>query len=385
MIRLLCRVSVPLLLILTLSGCTDIVEPNEIAFVLGTAIDHTDNGEVEVSHQIVIPTQKNVPFQGGSGNSEGFVVQSATGKDVFEASQKIQKKVSRRLMTSHRIVIAISENYFNKNDASKLFDKLNRDPANNQRDLTVMIKGSAKQFLMLGHPMEHLSSIAAGKELQINGLRSFSTRQFIIDSVAEGTRPLVPALQSQTYRLSSQETTPIAGLSGYAVLNKRLKVKGVLNDMEGSGVVWMAGKGTFQGITVPWKDGTGYLSFRLTRLGRRIHSGNGKPEQVHLTVKAQAYLLENTTSLDMSEVNDMMEAQRYVNTQVQKELQAAMDKVKQWGTDVFGIGEHLHRKYPYWWKSQKADWDEAFKHIDVSVKADIQLRSFGASGAQLNR
>lgn len=382
MIRLLFRRTVPFVLSLILSGCTDIVEPNQLAFVLGTSIDPAEGGQIEVGHQIVIPTQKSGPFDGLSESSEGFVVLSATGRDVFEASEKVQKKLSRKLMTSHRILIAISEDFINKNDVSALFDKLNRDPANNERDVTVMIKGSAKQFLMLGHPMEHLSSIAADKEMQVNGLKSFSTRQFIIDSVSEGTRPLLPTLQIQNAKLSSKITTPIAQWSGYAFLNKQLKVKGTLNETEGSGVLWMSGKMTSQGLTVPWKDGKGALSFRLTHLRRQIRSG-GNPEHVVLTVKAQAYLLENTTSLDMSDLNNKRMAERYVNDQLQKDLQAAMDRVRNWGTDAFGIGEHLHRKHPYWWKKQRDDWDDKFKSLNVTVKADIKLRSSGTSGAQL--
>ncbi|MBW7454092.1 Ger(x)C family spore germination protein [Paenibacillus sepulcri] len=378
---------VSLIFLLSSSGCTDIIEPNQLAFVMGTAIDHTDDGGIEVSHQIVIPSQKSGPFQGGSsGSSDNFIVVSATGRDVFEAFQKIQRKLSRRLMTTHRILIAISEEYFNKHDVSKLFDKLNRDPANNLRDITILIKGGrARDFLMLQPPMEHLSSIAAGKELQINGMNSYSSRQFIIDSLSEGIRPLVPILQIKNIKMGSKEPGPIAVLSGFAVLNKKLKVTGLLDDAEGSGAAWMTGKGTSQGATIPWKDGSSVLSFRLTHLKRRIQSVRGNdPTRIVLTVKAEAYLLENTTSLDMSEADNMIAVQTYVNKQLQKELQLTMDKVKQWGSDVFGIGEHLHRKSPYWWNLQKDDWDENFKKTDVTVKADIQLRSFGLSGAPLN-
>ncbi|MBS4195160.1 Ger(x)C family spore germination protein [Lederbergia citri] len=386
MIRRMLLISFFFIIILTAPGCGDIVEPNQLAFVLGSAIDIVDSGEIEVSHQIVTPIQKNGPFKGSSENSKSFFIISAKGRSVFEATQKIQKKLSRRVLTSHRTLIAISEDYFNKNDVSNIFDKLNRDPANNQRDITVMIKGNAKEFLMIGHPMEHLSSIGTGKELLINGLNSFSTRQFIIDSITDGVRPLVPTIRIENKKLSIDEETPIARISGFSVLNKQLKIAGVLNNTEGAGAVWMAGKGTYQGITVPWKDGKSTLSFRFTNLRRQIHSETETqniPGQVLLTVKAQAYLLENTTSLDMSEVDHMIAVKQHVNKKIQKDLQKTVDKVQEWGPDVFGIGEHFHRKHPYWWKSQKDDWDEKFKKIDVTVKADIELMSVGTSGRQL--
>lgn len=386
MIRVVIQTCASLILILFSSGCTDFIEPNQLAFVMGTAIDHAENGAIEVSLQIVIPSQMNGPSKGGgSGDSDSFLVMSAKGKSVLEATQKIQREMSRRLLTSHRIMIAISEEYFNKNDVNKLFDKLGRDPANNQRDITLMIRGgSAKEFLMIKHPLEHLSSMAAGKELHINGMKSFSTRQFIIDSISEENRSLVPILQIKNYKVSSKKKDPMAVLSGYAVLNKKLKIGGILDDIEGSEAAWMSGKKSLQGVTIPWKDGNGNLSFRFTHLERQIQSvSDNDPRRIVLTVKAQAYLLENTTTLDMSEVDNMIEVQKYLNEQVKKKLQLTLDKVQQWGPDVFGIGAHLHRKYPYWWKSQKDDWDENFKKIDVTVQANIQLRSIGVTGGQL--
>ncbi|MBD2872089.1 Ger(x)C family spore germination protein [Paenibacillus arenilitoris] len=386
MIRFVLLTCVSLLLVMSASGCTDFIEPNQLAFVLGSAIDHAEDGTIEMSYQIVIPSLQGGPSKGeSSGDSAPFFVMSAKGKDVFEATQKIQLKMSRRLLTSHRVLIAISEEFFNKNDASKLFDKLSRDPANNLRDIIIMIKGgSAKEFLMIKHPLEQLSSIAAGKELDINGLKGFSSRELIIDSLSRGIRPLMPIIQIEDKKLSGKKTSPIAALSGFAVLNDRLKVKGLLDNNEGSAAIWMQGKGTFQGVTMPWKNGQGTLSFRLTRLERKLRSAPGNdPGHIVLMVKAQAYLLENTTPLDMSEVKNMLEVQKHINEQIQKDLQLTMDKIRQWGPDVFGIGEFLHRQYPYWWKSQKDDWDEKFKTIDVTVKANVRLRSTGTSGAPL--
>ncbi|MDR6554147.1 Ger(x)C family spore germination protein [Paenibacillus qinlingensis] len=385
MIRVLSQTCFSLFLIVFFTGCTDFVEPNQLAFVVGTAIDHVENGNIEVSHQIAIPSQMNAPKSGGTGNADSFFVMTAQGKDVFEATEKIQRDMSRRLMTSHRILIAISEEFFNKNDISKLFDKLGRDPANNQRDITLMIKGSsAKDFLLLKHPLENLSSIAAGKEIQINGMRNFSTRQFIIDNVSEEHRSLVPTFQIKNRKVNTKKEEPLAIFSGYAILNKNLKVSGLLDDAEGSDVAWISGKEKSQGLTITWKDGTGILSFRLTHLRSHFQSvSDNDSHRVAVTVRAQAYLLENTTSLDMSAADNILEVQQYVDEQVQKKLQLTLGKVQNWGTDVFGIGAYLHRQYPSWWKSQKEDWDDNFKKVDVTVQAKILIRSLGTLGGQL--
>ncbi|SFS62641.1 Ger(x)C family spore germination protein [Paenibacillus sp. BC26] len=384
MIRLIRFLSIASMLLLSLPGCTDFVEPNQLAYILGTAVDHADDGEIEISNQIVIPSQLKGSGQGGeSGSEDNYLVVSAKGKDVFDATQKIQSKISRRLMTSHRIIIAIGEEYFRKQEVSKLFDKLGRDPANNLRDTILLVRGSrAKDFLMLQHPMEYNSSIAAGKELHINGLHGFSSRELVIESLSEGTRPVLPYLQIQEVKYNSKSKKPIASVAGFAVMDKKLKIKGFLDAAEGSQAIWMIGKGNYGGITIPWKKDEGVVSFRLTHQSRRVHAGKD-PTHVVLTVTGQAYLLENTTSLDMSESVNMIAIQKYLNEYIQKDMQLTMNKIQQWGPDVFGIGEYLHRKHPTWWKKQKADWDANFKNIEVKVKATIQLRSTGVTGAQL--
>ncbi|MCM3628361.1 Ger(x)C family spore germination protein [Paenibacillus glycanilyticus] len=373
------------ILLITSAGCTDFVEPNQLAFVIGSGIDYAGDGMIEISHQIAIPSKLSGSSQGGGpSDSESFIVVSAKGRNVFEANEKVQRKISRRLMTSHRTLVVISDELAEKMDLNKMFDKLNRDPANNQRDLLIMIKGSAKEFMKIKHPLEQLSSIATNKELLINGWNHYSIRQFMIDYAAEGTRAVLPFLQIDNNR-EEKDKVHLVLLSGYAVLNKQLKIKGILNDSEGDRAVWMAGRGTFQPLTIPWKEGNGRLSFRLTHLERQIHLANGKNHgNIQMTVKAQAYLLDNTTELDMSNVNNMVMVKKYLDERIQKDMQVTFNSIQQWGPDIFGIGEYYHRKHPYWWKSQRDDWDENFKKINVSIKANILLRSTGTSGGQLN-
>ncbi|AZN41391.1 Ger(x)C family spore germination protein [Paenibacillus albus] len=383
MVKLVIITCISFIVLSVSSGCTDFDEPNQLAFVIGTAIDCADNGEMEISQQIVITSQ--TPSKGGSfSGSNNYIILSAKGKDIFEAQQKIQRETSRRLMMNHRILIAISEEFFNKNDVRKIFDKLGRDPANSLRDIIVLIKGSsAKQFLKMKHPMEPLSSIGEDKKLHTNAIRSFSSRTLIIESLTDGIRSMLPVIQIKQPKNNSKIMNTNMIVSKYAVLDKQLKVRGILDDVEGGRAGWMSGNETVQGVTIPWKDGKSYLSFRLTHLKRRVHATSvdgADKKQVVMSVKAQAYLLENTTPLNLSDVNNVIVIQNYMDEQLEKELQQTMDKVQSWGEDIFGIGEFLHRKYPYWWKSHKTEWEQHFKDIDVKVKVNIDFKSIGMIG-----
>lgn len=385
MIRLLLVICLSFCAVSFISGCTDFVEPNQLAFVVGTGVDLAEDGLIEISHQIVIPSQQNSPNNSGSGSTDSFFVMSAKGKNIFEATQKIQLKMSRKILTNHRALIVIGEPYFKNNHIVEMFDKLSRDPANNLRDHIIIVKGtSAKDFLMLKHPLEPFSSIAATKELQINGIDHITTRELIINSVTEGVRPVMPVVQIENIKMSSKKTEQNAVLSGYALLNSKLQIKEILDITEGSNAIWLTGKGTYSGVTISGKEGKGNLSFRLTHLNRRISTAKGnEPGHVVLTVTAEAYLLENTSELNMSETNNIIEVEQHLNDQMRMKLKAIVDKVQRCGTDIFGVGEYLHRRYPYWWKAMKDDWDEKFKTIDIEVQSRIQFRSIGVSGGQL--
>ncbi|MNF08614.1 hypothetical protein D3C80_2090760 [compost metagenome] len=47
-------------------------------------------------------------------------------------------------------------------------------------------------------------------------------------------------------------------------------------------------------------------------------------------------------------------------------------------SDIFGLGEELHRQYPKLWRSYRKHWDESFQSVKVSVKSDVAIRRIGS-------
>lgn len=77
-----------------LAGCWDRTELNEQAIWLATGWDIDEEGEIEISGQIIIPAKIQMK-EGGSGEDTFFVV-SSKGDNVGDILDDIQKKTTKK-------------------------------------------------------------------------------------------------------------------------------------------------------------------------------------------------------------------------------------------------------------------------------------------------
>ena len=67
--------------------------------------------------------------------------------------------------------------------------------------------------------------------------------------------------------------------------------------------------------------------------------------------------------------------------EAQKQVQQTINKVQEeYGMDIFGFGEVIHRKNPIRWKSLKDHWDQTFPNTAITVKANIKINRIGKEG-----
>ena len=49
----------------------------------------------------------------------------------------------------------------------------------------------------------------------------------------------------------------------------------------------------------------------------------------------------------------------------------------QFGSDVIGFGETLHRRMPAEWKKRKPDWDEEIRGLDADISVSFEVKRSG--------
>lgn len=91
-----------------LTGCWDRKEVNDMALVLGAAIDKAGDKHIELTIQTLQPRNVSSDRQ-GSGSGPIISVRSAVGENLADAASKLQTKISRQIFWGHCKVFIIGK------------------------------------------------------------------------------------------------------------------------------------------------------------------------------------------------------------------------------------------------------------------------------------
>ncbi|MBV7507805.1 Ger(x)C family spore germination protein [Bacillus sp. sid0103] len=374
-----------------ISGCWDSKELNERAIWLASGYDSAKNNGVEISGQIVIPS--NMQTQGGSGGAteKGFFTISASGKNPMDCLDNIQLKLPRELFTGQRRVIILGEQ-FARRGLKKMMDANQRSPEVSLRTDIFVIKGAtAKEALSLTNPLEKPPATAALSIHEESGGRGNTTYlNFMSAANSDGLRPTLPVLEfssSQNGKKAGKvgsANPPLLRVAGVAIFDQNLKMRGLLNMEENKHMLWVMGILKKFTISIAKKDSN--ASLQLNRISSKIkpHISHHNQIKFIVTLKGEGSLRESNSNLDVQYHNNLKQREKEFETYAQKQVQQTIKKVQnEYGLDIFGFGEVIHRKNPKKWKSLKNDWDKKFSEAEITVKADVKITDIGMNGPSL--
>lgn len=364
------------------TGCWNHMEPDQLSFVTGNGIDLTEDGKLEASTLVVVPTGVAGGGQiSGGEKKESFHVISATGINVTEAIVNIQAKLSRVVFQGHREIVLVGQRLAEQGIGETIDPFLRNGQSHMQSLIFVVKSGNPKDVFSNEPKFEPYISTALQDEQTALGFKPYLSREFIADVVSDGTQPLLPVV--------SLNSTKNFSYSGSAILNKDdgVKLVGFLNRKESYYVSWMTDRLTSLTLTSFVPKGNGNVSVRLEKLGRRIRVKKVDERiqfDVHLI--GVGTILENNTNLDPSRRKDLLLIQDELSHKTQKYIQLLVKKVqKKYKMDIFGFGESVHQQYPQKWKTLKKNWPKTFPTVDVSVKLDLQINDPGLTNSSLNK
>lgn len=383
--KALCMILVVSLVFLT--GCWDRTELNDLAIELGLGLDRAKNNKVEISAQFIIPSKMGMGQSGRSDTGKSVFIESGTGEDTLEAIQMIQTKLSREVFRGHHRVIVIGEQLARRGLADVL-DNYSRDPDIRLRADALVVKGStAKKFLEASSPLENIPAIGAQKEhAQTGGLGDTSLVNFLIAGTSDGINPILPAIKL-IHASKKQDETVFEGFQivGGAIFNKDLKLVGYLNMQKWLTTLWLVNRLSKQTITATVSKGKGSASLYMTKIDRKIiPTIRGNTIKCDIVLSGEGTIQENNTNLDLTQPKNLTLLEHALEKKAEKQTLQTIKKVqKQYGTDIFGLGEAVHQKYPSQWKVLKKNWTKQFRKVQVSVHANLTIRRVGLTGPSL--
>lgn len=374
-----------ILLICTLSGCSNYKELNEISIIVGLGIDYIPaKNTYQVIYQSINPSE-NVAQGSGSGATSvtSFIT---TGKTLSEAAYNTSRLISRQNIYSHIQVLVLGEQLAKKESLNFIFDVFERD-AGVRVNVPVLIARSENvktimDILPSNDKVPVRTIVGKLKNASKNTGEYGETKiyQVIEDLANLGSEPAINGISIRGNK--KQGTT-----------------KANLENME-KAYVTLSGVAMFRkGKLVGWLDGNKAKSIQIVHnkiinTDLRIHCDEKryntiivgrlkshpkvdiKNNQAVITINTNASgsVIELLCNKDISKREVMKEYEQKAERVLEKEIKEGIVTAQKVKSDVFGFGEILHYTHVAKWKKSKHQWHKMFSQakVNVHVKVDIE-------------
>ncbi|KUP24940.1 Ger(x)C family spore germination protein [Paenibacillus sp. DMB5] len=377
-----------------LTGCWDSRSIDQLAVVMATALDYTEEGNIMASSQIAVPSS--VQTEGGATQSgagaRGFTVVSAVGKNVHDAMDELQRKLSRKLFIEHRKVLLIGE-ALARNGLKDTLDHFSRDPDSRLQTYLLIAKNArAVELLLQPVPFEKVPTRAVRSLQEINAEITTTLRELFTAMSGDEIVPTVGALEliegtagaGVSTGKDEESKMMTFRLAGSAVI-KDYKLAGYLDMEQTRGLLWVLNENKRVSITgdIP---GKGNVVMELDKTGKKLKTRirDGKI-QVYITVKTSGPVHENNTDLDLSDPKNIVQVEEALSNSIESSIrQVSGISQSLLKADIFGVGQEISRHNPKEWRKLKDRWVDAYPEAEITVNSSVIITRTGMYGKPLH-
>jgi spore germination protein KC len=394
--RILALIVITILLAASITGCWSSNEINDLAIINMMGVDLNEKGEYEVT--ILIVNSSEVFSQssiGGGGKPGGriAIVETATGRSIFEALETLSTTISKRIYYGHMEVTVFGERLAREKMESSLdfFRRENEFRPNLELFVT---KGLAKDILTVEPQLEN----TLGTEV----LRIMESSRYASMTMVNDLSQFLDALSSDTkdpmtahISLASEHGVEIAGQgsslnkqkdnesgpTSYSIRGsgvfKEGRLRGWLDDEETRGVLWVRGE-VEKGVLILRCPGDekGTISIRTgTNKSQLKPKIVGNHPEITVDVTLDAYIREIECPEFELNAEQIELLNNRLSEEVRQEIEHVLNKLqREWQVDPFGFGEAIYRDDPQAWKRLAPAWRKGgLKNLNVNVKVKANI------------
>jgi spore germination protein KC len=366
--------------LLLLSGCWNRTEINDIAIVTAVGLDLLEDDKMRLSLQVAVPSQLGQATGPTQGGKSTFIV-SELGGTTSEAFRHLQEKLPRRIFFSHSRVLIIGEDLA-RNGVTHILDFYARYQEPRMHSSIIVTKGKAVDILKQEPTLENVSAEEANELIKRKVGLMISIRDFLDMLLTEGVEPVAPQFILEPLEVKSDsQTKEKQSINGAAVF-KGDKLIGWMDDVETRGILWLRNEMKEGVITVNIGEerGGGKISTNIIRTESDIvpELKDGKII-IRINTRAELNVLENASEVNLGDPENIDKLEKEIEKEIKDRIRMTLDKAQgELGSDIFGFGEELYKKYPKEWNNTyKEKWDDEFSELEVIVKPKVFVRRVG--------
>jgi spore germination protein KC len=369
---------ISLILLISVTGCWNYSEVDDISIVAGVGIDKGESeGELSVTVEIVDTKE------GMKSSPAGFKILTLSGKTIFEIARGIISITGKKLFWSHSKVIVLSEEVA-REGVIKVIDWYNRD-TETRSDVYIFVskEKTAKEVISLSSVTESITAFALAQQMRSE--KNVSTApvveiwDFIDKLEASGEFAMAPLIN-----IHEQNKTKNAQVSGTAIFSMD-KMVGTISGEETKYMLFAINQ--IEGGVLPLNDEQGKPAFSLEILSNKTKVKpawiDGKL-QMQINTETQVGLDEVMTPEEFNNINSKNVLEERAGKELQERILSIIHRVqKDYHADIFGFGELIHERMPQTWKKVKENWGQEFSELDVVVNSKVIIKSSGQTNRSI--
>ncbi|CAH1209192.1 Spore germination protein B3 [Paenibacillus allorhizoplanae] len=376
----ICRkVSLLILSLCLLSGCWDRTELNDLALISALALDKSEDNQIQVTAQILVPQSQSsagmmgVGGGGGGGATKHTIIRSAKGLNIADALSKLQRVVPRKLFWGQCKIFIFSDTLA-RAGIHEHFDFMVRHPNPREHAYLLVSDGKAADALELFPPIERTSAEVVRKlaELQI-GIK-VTMEQLSMMLKGDSQSASIPLVKILPLSKSSAPFQTIPYIMGTAVFKKD-KMVGEISEKVTRGVMWIINEIKDYTITFKIDEEDGLVSLNpVIASVKLLPKIEGDTWSMTVKVRTEGTIVQNSSRVNPMDPDVVNALDKAFENIVKERIQLALHEVQgRLQVDIFNFAKEFHRKYPNEWGKAKDNWDEIFPKVEVKtdVKAHI--------------
>nr|WP_243182921.1 Ger(x)C family spore germination protein [Anaerosolibacter carboniphilus] len=381
-------------LILLTSGCWDRKEIDELAIVGATGFDKvTINGRdmYRAISYVYKPAEMGGGTEGGGGKTLApFWIVSELGETLSDAEKNISARSSRFVFLAHSEIVIIGERLAKEDGVDKVMDLLLRHKDLRMRNLLYIAKGDALKVFEKGLPQfestlsQELSGISEKSLPIVSKTYVPDVKEFAYSLLSTGRDPVAgklevfPTPEELPSPVGNEQPQSFVRPTGAAIFRKS-KLVGWLTDTETRGFLYVMNKSKvgIMPLKLPRSQQENF-SFEMTKAKTKIiPSVTENNISITLEVKAEGNVGTMEDSESLAKPEDIKKLEALASDEIKQLIKNTVHKTQNMGTDVFGFGEAVHRKYPKAWKNIEENWQDIYSNLQVNVKVKTKIRGTG--------
>ncbi|WP_261305671.1 Ger(x)C family spore germination protein [Paenibacillus andongensis] len=372
-----------LCIIFFLTGCWDRIEIDQRGFVVGVAIDYTNNSKHKFkgTYQIVVPSGLKQSSQGqsGSGSSgKAYFNLSSTENSMPALSARLAARTSRSPYFEHlKIIIVSSEVAKDDKVFADVLDYFLRNSEMRRGVQILIADGKASDILDIPTfneptPIDYITSIARNdrkSNFMLPESRIGDVHEYLVKH---------ESFPIQNVKLEEKGVS----MTGSAIFDGQTKeMVGFLTGAETQGLNFVTDHIKGGIIEATFKDHT--FDFRVERTKSKITMQQLSPTKFKFNIKlaAEGVLEKSIAGYDPSDSEAIKYLEKSLEDVVQGNTLKVIKKLQQtYKKDALGLGAYLYENHYKVWKPIAADWEQGlsiFTQSEINVQAEVIIRRIG--------